>query len=83
MNRARRHQNGYAFRKGNAWYLRYRETEVQAGGKTKLVQKCRKLADFGGRYRSKKSVQVHADEFLAPMNNGSITLHSTMALAQS
>jgi hypothetical protein len=54
VTRARRHQKGHVFRKGNAWYLRYREPEFQADGTTKLVQKCRKLVDFGGQYRSKK-----------------------------
>jgi len=82
MKRTRRHQKGYVFRKGNCWYLRYYDTEVQEDGTINTVQKCRSLADFGGEYRSKKAVQVLADEFLAPLNNGTVTPQSTMKLTQ-
>ena len=82
MKRSRRHQKGHVFRKGHSWYLRYYDHEIQTNGTIKLVSKCRKLVAYGGDYRSKKAAQVLADEFLAPINNGTLTPHSTMKLAQ-
>lgn len=80
MNRARRHQQGYVYRKGSNWYLRYYEHELQADGTTKQVQKCHKLVEYGGEYRSKSAVRVLADEFLAPRNNGTMSPASAMTL---
>jgi integrase len=82
MSDVRRHQRGYVFLKGAAWYLRYYDNEIQADGTVKLIQRCRKLADNKGRYRSKKAVRTLADEFLAPLNNGSFTTESTMSVAE-
>jgi len=82
VKRSRRHQKGYVFRKGNGWYLRYYDHEFQGDGTSKLVWRCRKLVDFGGEYRSTKAVRSLADEFLAPLNNGTITPHSTMKVVQ-
>jgi integrase len=76
----RRHQRGYLFLKGPSWYLRYYEEEAQTDGSVKLVQRCRKLAENRGKYRSKKAVRTLADEFLAPLNNGSFTTESTMSV---
>jgi integrase len=75
-----RHQKGYIFHKGKAWYLRYYEQERQEGGTVISVQRCRKLADYGGEFRSEKSVRFLADEFLAPFNNGTTTVDSLMSL---
>ncbi len=74
------HQKGHIYRKKSNWYLRYREVVVQKDGTFKLVLKTRKVIEYGGDYRSKKAVQVLADEFLAPLNNGTITPQSTMML---
>jgi integrase len=82
LKRARRHQAGYVFRKGSYWYLRYYDHEVQTDGTLRQVQKCRQLVEFGGQYRSKSSVRVLADEFLAPLNNGTASPASTMTLNQ-
>ena len=82
MKRARRHQKGYVFRKGSFWYLRYYDRESQIDGTAVQVQKCRKLVEFGGEYRSKSAVRVLADEFLAPFNNGTLSPASTMTLTQ-
>ncbi|HET7349182.1 MAG TPA: tyrosine-type recombinase/integrase [Acidobacteriaceae bacterium] len=81
MNRARRHQRGYVFLKGNGWYLRYYDYVVAPDGVTTLKIKCTKLASFGGPYRSKKSVRRLADEFLKPLNNGTQTPESDMTVA--
>jgi hypothetical protein len=79
---ARRHQKGYVFRKGNIWYVRFYDRELQADGNIKQVQKCKKLVEFGGDYRSKSAVRVLADELLAPLNNGTMSAASTMTLNQ-
>lgn len=81
MNRARRHQRGYIFRKGNSWYLRYYDRVAAPSGAATLKRKCRKLASFGGPYRSEKSVRHLADEFLRPFNDGTYTPESDMAVA--
>ena len=80
MTRARRHQQGYVFRKGNGWYLRYYDYAVEPGGKTVLKKKCVKLAPYGGEFRSKKAVRRLADEFLRPFNDGTYTPASAMTM---
>ncbi len=80
MKRNGRHQQGYVFRKGSGWYLRYYQGERQPDGSERAVQKCVKLADYGGEYRSKSAVRFLADEFLAPFNNGTTTVDSLMSL---
>lgn len=82
MRRARRHQSGYVFRKGSFWYLRYYDHKIQPDGTLQQVQSCKQLVEFGGEYRSKSSVRVLADEFLAPLNNGTLSAASTMTLNQ-
>lgn len=82
MKRAQRHQNGYVFRKGGVWYLRYYNPELQADGTIERVMRCQKLVEFGGDYRTKTAVRVLADEFLAPLNNGTMSPASTMTLNQ-
>jgi integrase len=77
-----RHQEGYVYRKKQNWYLRYREVVQQPDGTSAYVQKCRKLVEYGGDYRTKSAVKVLADEFLAPLNNGSASPQSTMLLTQ-
>jgi integrase len=64
-------QNGYVFRKGKSWFIRYRD-----GGK----QRCKKLADVCDRYRREKDVQPLAAEFLAPFNAGKVRPESHMML---
>ena len=80
MRRARRHQTGYVFRKGSFWYLRYYDHEVQPDGTLTQVQRCRQLVEYGGEYRSKSSVRILADEFLTPLNNGTVSPASSMTL---
>jgi integrase len=77
----RRHQRGYLFLKGPSWYVRYYEDETQADGSVKLVQRCHKLAENRGKYRSKKAVRTLADEFLAPYNSGTMTVEGNMSVA--
>jgi integrase len=77
---SRRHQVAYIFRKGNGWYLRYYDEVVGNDGKSTRKAKCRKLADYGGKYRSKSSVKTIAEEFLKPLNDGFHTPRSAMTL---
>jgi integrase len=82
MSEVRSHQRGYIFLKGKSWYLRYYDKEIRSDGSVKLVQRCRKLAENEGRYRSKKGVRTLADEFLAPFNNGTYTAGSGMSVVE-
>src|SRR2546422_517952 len=74
-------QRGQIFRKDNAWYLRYYDNVLEKGT-IRRKRVCRKLVDFGDRYRSKKSVRALAAEFLAPLNEGKLRPESTMPVAQ-
>jgi integrase len=82
VKRARQHQRGYVYQKGKAWYLRYRQPELQPDGTSELVQKCRKLTDSVGAYRSKKAARLLADEFLTTLNHSPVSAQNTMLLSQ-
>ena len=75
-----RHQKGYVYKKGNLWLVRYYDDEVLPDGTLKRVQKAHKLSEAVGEYRTKRAALVLADEFLAPLNDGRATPHSTMTL---
>jgi integrase len=75
-----RHQQGYIFRKGQGWYLRYYDAVVTPSGVTMRKAKCKKLVDYGGKFRSKSSVKSLAEEFLQPLNDGTHTPTSVMTL---
>ena len=45
MKRTRHHQEGYVFKKGSNWYVRYREDVLAEHGIIKRIQKCRRLAE--------------------------------------
>ena len=82
MSRVHQHQKGHVFLKGSSWYLRYRQYEIDSSGKERLVQRCHKLADNKGKYRSKRAVMTLADEFLAPLNNGTLTSASNLSVVE-
>jgi integrase len=82
MNRIRHHQSGHVFLKGSNWYLRYREDVTREDGSIERIQKCRRLAKAGGKYRSKRSVEQLAEDILRPLNDGTSTAESTMSLNQ-
>jgi hypothetical protein len=77
-----RHQQGYVFRKGNGWYLRYYDSVVASDGTTARKAKCKKLENYGGKYRSKTSVKALAQEFLRPFNDGTHTPVSGMSVRE-
>lgn len=74
----KRHQDGYIFRKGGAWYLRYYEPD--AAGERR--QGCRKLADYSDRYRCESDVRSLAEAFLRPLNEGKFSPQSTLTVAE-
>jgi hypothetical protein len=65
-------QDGYIFRKGDSWFLRYRDA-----GK----QRCKKLANVCERYRREKDAQTLAAEFLAPLNAGKVRPESYISVS--
>jgi hypothetical protein len=75
-----RHQEGYIYRKGSWWYVRFYDSVVQGDGSIKRVQVARRVAPFCEQYHSKRAVIPLAEEFLLPLNNGTLTPESTMML---
>jgi integrase len=80
MVRTRHHQAGYVFRKGSNWYVRYREDVHLETGIVKRVQKCQKLAEASGQYRTRSAAQELADEFMRSVNRGEQKPMSRMSL---
>jgi integrase len=78
-------QAGYVFRKGNSWFIRYRESFVE-GGEVVRNQVCRKLTDVAPEHsRLKKppeTVLQEAEEFLAPINDGKIPVGKNISLGE-
>jgi integrase len=56
-------QNGYIFRKGPSWFLRYRENRNE-GGQIVRKQKCVYLADYCDRYRTESDLDDLVNEKL-------------------
>jgi integrase len=79
-------QRGYVFRKGKAWYGRWRRPEIikDASGNAcvKLVQHCEKLCDYGDEYRTESDVRPILDEKLAPLNEGRESPESTLSVCE-
>jgi len=82
MKRTRRHQKGYVFKKGSAWYLRYYDLIVGPTGEVKRKQKCHTLAVAVGWTKTKRAARELAEQFLRPLNDGTATPESSMTLLQ-
>src|SRR5947199_99150 len=80
MTKTRRHQSGYVFPKGNTWFLRYRDDVVLEDGSIEHVQKCHRLAQAVGPYRSKSAARKLAHEFVRTHNEATSLVESTMTL---
>lgn len=80
MARTRHHQAGYVFKKGSNWYVRYRENVQLENDLVQRLQKCRKLAEASGQYRTKAAAEDLADEFLRAINRNERKPISTMSL---
>jgi len=65
-----REQTGYVFHRGSSWFVRYRDDVLQSDGMVKHTQVCQKLpVEYGGDYRTKKSVRPFVADILAPLKN--------------
>jgi integrase len=78
----KRQQSGYLFHRGKSWFLRYCDDVRERDGTVKRKLICRKLdVEYGGEYRTKASVNLFAQEILAPVNAGLLNPQSTMLVA--
>jgi integrase len=78
-----REQRGYVFHKGKSWFLRYCDDVMQSDGTIKRKQVCKKLnVEYGGAYRTQKSVQPFVAEILTPLNGGLLNPQSTMLVTE-
>lgn len=77
-----RHQRGYLYRKGDAWYLRYYNPERDAAGELVRKQRARRLVTAAGDYKTKSAAKALAEEFLASINEGRGNALATMTLVQ-
>lgn len=60
-------QQGFVFRQGNSWFIRYRHS-VDVGGVLVRKQECKKLADYCDRYRCKRDLADLAAEKIAKVS---------------
>jgi integrase len=72
-------QKGKIELRGNCWLLRYREP-VLVDGKVVMKQTSSKLATYGDRYRTERSVRPLADEILTPINAKTAPAQSAQTL---
>jgi hypothetical protein len=78
-----REQRGYVFHKGDSWFVRYCDDIMQADGTIKRKEVCKRLdVEYGGAYRTRKSVQPFVTEILAPLNRGQLNPQSTMLVSE-
>jgi integrase len=78
-----REQKGYVFHRYNSWFVRYWDDVVQPDGAVKRVQVCKKLdVEYGGEYRTAKSVRPFVAQVLAPLNSGLLNPQSTMLVSE-
>lgn len=75
-----RHQEGYLYRKGSLWLLRYYDSEFAADGSVRRVQKTKKLAALGQDCPNKTAARDLAREFLESINLARNTPESAMTL---
>ena len=80
--RRTRHQNGYLYRKGRNWCLRHYDIAQEPDGTVRHPQRSRVLAEASDPNRTKKAAQLLADEFLKPLNDGTIIPASAMTLRE-
>jgi integrase len=69
-------QQGFVFRKGGSWFLRYRDNFL-VDGRTVRKQKCVKLADYGDRYRRPKDLKDIVAEKMSKVGQASKCPHSS------
>jgi integrase len=76
-------QQGFVFKKGGSWFLRYRDS-VTVDGVVERKQKCKRLASVCDRYRTEKDVRKAGlvDDVLAPINTGRLNPESTLTVKE-
>jgi integrase len=75
-----RHQTGYIWKKGHAWYGRWYE-DILVDGHVQRRPRARQLAPYNDRYRNVKDVRPILDDILKPINTGQSSPHGTMTVA--
>ncbi len=75
-----RHQEGYLYRKGSLWLLRYYDSEFGADGSVRRVQRTKKVATVGPECKNKTAARDLAREFLESINLARNTPESAMTL---
>ena len=75
-----RHQEGYLYRKGSLWLLRYYDSEFAADGSVRRVQKTKKLAAVGPECKNKTAARDLARQFLESINLARNTPESARTL---
>lgn len=75
-----RHQEGYLYRKGSLWLLRYYDSEFSADGSVRRVQRTKRLAKLGPECPNKTAAQELAREFLKSINLARNTPEAAMTL---
>jgi integrase len=78
----RRHQDGYIFRKGSYWYVRFYDEVAQPDGRIERNQVCRQVAPYGDLHRTKSSVRTLVEEMLQAVNAGGCLPESALSLEQ-
>lgn len=73
-------QKGFVFRKGDSWFLRYRDTVIENGELRRKLM-CKRLAPVCDRYRIKKDLKGLVDDILGPINSGRARAESTVTVA--
>jgi integrase len=77
-----REQKGYVFHRGGSWFVRYYDSALKSDGTVERQQFCKKLSvPFCDEYRTRKSVRPFVDDILQPINRGTVTVASTMPVA--
>jgi integrase len=77
-----RKQRGYVFHKGHSWFVRYFDNVVEKDGTIRRRQMCKRLpVDYGGQYRSERSVARFVEDILRPINSGKADPQGTMMVA--
>jgi integrase len=71
----------YRARGEGNWFLRYYETVKDTTGRQVRRRACKKLADYGGQYRTEASVRHLAKDVLEPINTLEAPVYSTQTVA--
>ena len=77
-----RHQQGYVYRKGRLWLLRYYDSEFLSDGSSRRIQKAKKLAKVGPECPKKTTARDLAREFLRNVNISRNTPEAAMTLTR-